>query len=358
MIISKDFPGGNIEVISMTENEVIVERELRDTSGDWFYWAFCVEDACPAGEESRTIRFSFAGKPRVAKFGAAVSHDLNHWSWTNTREGESFSYTFKPAEKVYFAFCFIYSDEMLRKFAKENRIEIETFCMSKKGRKVPCFRIGDGEKIVVFTSRHHACESSGTFLMQGIAQACLENPVNGYTFLFVPFVDYDGVMDGDQGKNRQPYDHNRDYGNAEAIYPETRTLRELADSGKVWASFDLHAPWIEGKEHDEIYFFKCPRDNREFFDRLKAACGNDKNSFCYDGKWDFEYIENKTAVPTMRSYYLPRVKSGIAMTVETSYSGSENNRFTAERICALGGHFYRALASAILQEVCEEKDKK
>ena len=119
MIISKDFPGGNIEVISMTENEVIVERELRDTSGDWFYWAFCVEDACPRGAESHTIRFSFAGKPRVAKFGAAVSHDLNHWSWTNTREGEGFSYTFKPAEKVYFAFCFIYSDEMLRKFAKE-----------------------------------------------------------------------------------------------------------------------------------------------------------------------------------------------------------------------------------------------
>ena len=32
-----------------------------------------------------TVRFSFAGTPRVAKFGAAVSHDLNHWSWTNTR---------------------------------------------------------------------------------------------------------------------------------------------------------------------------------------------------------------------------------------------------------------------------------
>ena len=34
MIISKDFPGGNIEVISIAEDEVIIERELRDTSGD------------------------------------------------------------------------------------------------------------------------------------------------------------------------------------------------------------------------------------------------------------------------------------------------------------------------------------
>ena len=113
------------------------------------------------------------------------------------------------------------------------------------------------------------------------------------------------------------------------------------------------APWIEGKEHDEIYFFKCPREIKEFFDRLKDTCDKDRNSFRYDGKWDFEYNENKTAIPTMRNYFLPRVKSGVAMTVETSYSGSENNRFTAERICSLGGHFYRGLASTILQEVSE-----
>jgi murein tripeptide amidase MpaA len=30
-------------------------------------------------------------------------------------------------------------------------------------------------------------------------------------FFIVPPVDKDGVEDGDQGKNRKPYDHNRDY---------------------------------------------------------------------------------------------------------------------------------------------------
>lgn len=354
MIISKDFPGGNIEVISISENEVIVERELRDTSEDWFYWAFCVEDACPLGKETHTVRFSFAGEQRVGKFGAAVSHDLIHWDWTNTRDGNSFSYTFKAAEKVYFAFCFIYSDEMFRMFARENHIEVETFCMSRKARKVPCFRIGDGEKFVVFTSRHHACESPGTFLMQGIAQACLEAPVKGYTFLFIPFMDYDGVMDGDQGKKRKPHDHNMDYGDAAAIYPETDTLCKLADTGKVWAYFDLHAPWIEGHEHDTHYFLKGP-DNpslNQFLTILYEVSSEDKNSFAYERRWDFKYdVEwNRASAPTARNYFLPRVKSGIAMTSETSYAGLEDNRFTAERVYALGGHFYRALASSILKE--------
>lgn len=349
MRISKDFPGGNIEVISITEDEVVIERELRDNRKDWFYWAFCVEDACPKGKESHTVKFSFAGQPRVAKFGAAVSHDLIHWEWTDTREGESFSYTFKPEEKAYFAFCFIYSDEMLRMFAKENGIEIETFCISRKGREVPCFRIGDGEKIVLFVSRHHACESSGTYLMQGIAKACLEDTPKGYTFLFVPFVDYDGVMDGDQGKYRAPHDHNGDYGEDASIYPETDALRKLADSGKVWASFDLHAPYIDGKEHDRVYVFKKPDavELNRCLELWKEATAKDENSFTYDGEWDWisGVNYNKPKRPTMRTYYSSRVKSGLALTVETSYSGSPDNRFSAERIYNLGGHFYRAFAT-------------
>ena len=44
----------------------------------------------------------------------------------------------------------------------------------------------------------------------------------------VPFVDKDGVEEGDQGKNRAPRDHNRDYAGA-SMYPETGALRELGE---------------------------------------------------------------------------------------------------------------------------------
>lgn len=43
MIIHTDFTGGNIIVERIEEHTVYVERDIRDTEGDWFYWAFCVE---------------------------------------------------------------------------------------------------------------------------------------------------------------------------------------------------------------------------------------------------------------------------------------------------------------------------
>jgi len=40
VIISKDFAGGNIRILSMEENLVRFGCELRDTVGDWFCWNF------------------------------------------------------------------------------------------------------------------------------------------------------------------------------------------------------------------------------------------------------------------------------------------------------------------------------
>ena len=35
--ISKDFTGGNIEVISQSEDEALLKKELRGTGEEWFY---------------------------------------------------------------------------------------------------------------------------------------------------------------------------------------------------------------------------------------------------------------------------------------------------------------------------------
>ena len=76
MTIHTHFIGGNITVDKIVDNVVYVERELRDTEGDWFYWAFCVEDAA-----GMTLTFRFPSRTRVGRFGPAVSHDLEHWHW-------------------------------------------------------------------------------------------------------------------------------------------------------------------------------------------------------------------------------------------------------------------------------------
>ena len=48
----------------------------------------------------------------------------------------------------------------------------------------------------------------------------LQNPIPNYLVYVIPFVDIDGVENGDQGK-QAPHDHNRDYINS-PIYPETK----------------------------------------------------------------------------------------------------------------------------------------
>ncbi len=350
MNISQSFPGGNASVISQNDHEVVFDFDEREGDGKWFYWAFCV-----TGVAGRTLRFRIPRQYRVGRFGAAVSDNLTDWRWSGSRDtypdGEGFTYTFAPGEdRVYFAHNFIYSDAMLRDFAAKHGLKIETLCMSRKGRDVPCFSIGNGDDVILFTSRHHSCESSGTYVMQGVAEACLKAPTPGIRCVFVPFVDYDGVMDGDQGKERPPYDHNRDYAeDAKAIYPEVAELRKLADSGRVLTNVDLHSPWHEGKEHDHTYFLRGPDDAegrmQRFYKRLAELTAADRDSFRYTGDWDFPYgVEwNRTHTPCMRNYFLKRTRWPASFTLETTYFGLPENPFTAGRIIALGRHLHEAV---------------
>ena len=354
MEITKNFPGGNIEVICEKDGEVFAEREIRDDEG-YFYWAFCV-----TGCEGKTVRFRFPSDTRVGRFGVAVSHDLKNWFWSNSKEiidgNDAFTYTFSADEKrVYFAHNMVYSEEMLKSFAHKNGIKIETFAKTKKGRDVPCFQIGDGEKLVVITSRHHACESTGTYVLQGFAQECLKKRPAGIKFLFVPFVDYDGVTDGDAGKSRLPYDHNRDYGET-IIYNETAKLREIADSGNVLINFDLHSPHHDGWINDYPYLMKFSKEDNEIYnivsENLKKLTENDENSMTYTGEHDIEYGAqfNETTTPHIKNYFLPRTLTKASITMETPYFGLDDNMFTQSRAIMLGRHLYNSVYEILCNE--------
>ena len=357
MVISKDFPGGNISVIKMTKDTV----QLENIGSHWFYWAFSVEDVCDTGEESRTVRFEFPTQTRrFGIFGAAVSEDLINWRWTDNTRDNGFSYTFKNGDKkLYFSFCFIYNDIRLSKLLSELNVKTDIFCFSRKERAVPCFTIGNGEKVVLITSRHHACESSGPFIMEGIAKAAKRLPLEGYRFLFVPFVDYDGVVDGDQGKNRRPHDHNRDYSVTEnSIYPETAKIRELADLGEIYAFFDLHSPEISGKEFDHFYFLSLSGPE-ESWDTIKKELSylseNDPSSFEYTGKWDLTLDLDITS--SVR-YLAKKCISGISGCAEMTYFGLENNKFSVENVIRLGEHFYTAICKCLANGTIQQNNKK
>jgi hypothetical protein len=113
----------------------------------------------------------------------------------------------------------------------------------------------------LITARHHACETMASYVLEGIIEELLSDSETGIwmrnhvEIILIPLVDHDGVEQGDQGKNRRPRDHNRDYDDG-GLYPETRAIRQLARNWSpdcLTVAVDLHCPWIRGPHNDVIY---------------------------------------------------------------------------------------------------------
>lgn len=141
---------------------------------------------------------------------------------------------------------------------------METLCRSRAGAEVPRVRAGcikgEPKYRFMFTARHHCSETMASWVFEGIVDSFLADDDLGawlhenVELMGVPFVDYDGAQSGDQGKNRKPHDHNRDY--SEFIYPETKALTEwIGDhaGGRLDAFIDLHCPWIRGEYNEFVY---------------------------------------------------------------------------------------------------------
>lgn len=264
--ITSRIPGGNIEVVSVNGHEVTLAVEQRDTQREWFYW--CFEAVFP---EASRYRFRFTRPNKVGTRGPAISLDGGEsWRWRygehweNTQE---FDYECPEAgQKVIFCMGMQYLERDFarfhREFAAHPALQVGTLCRSRKGRDVELVTIREGEPEyhVLLTSRHHAGEMMATHVLEGILRAVLADTEFGRAFreriavYAVPFVDKDGVEEGDQGKDRAPHDHARDYLISSPLYPETAAIRALIDREKTDVVLDLHCPWIRGGATNEITY--------------------------------------------------------------------------------------------------------
>ncbi|MEJ2702640.1 MAG: glycosyl hydrolase family 28 protein [Sedimentisphaerales bacterium] len=268
LAIDADVPAGNIIVDRIEDDTVFLKPDLRDTSTWWFYWKFRVR-----GAAGRTLKFLFEGNNPIGTQGPAVSTDGGHtWSWLGPKavQKASFTYAFAPeSREVQFCFSIPYLEANLQKFlrrhADDPHLAVRELCRTRKGRVVERLDVGklDGtpKYRILLTARHHACEMIASYSLEGLLDAVLAKTDLGRWFrdnveiLAIPFVDKDGVEDGDQGKNRKPHDHNRDYA-GESIYPSVRTIRRLVPQwsrGKLDLVLDLHCPYISGDYNEVIY---------------------------------------------------------------------------------------------------------
>lgn len=347
MRIKTDFYGANIEVISEDRPFVRIRPALRDTATKWFYWAFCVE-----GAQCEEWTFEFPEKNYIGYFGPAVSRDLNQWNWADTDMGGSrtgFTYRFGPDEShVYFAHSMLYSRERFHRFANDNGIPVRSIAFSEKNNPVEIAEFGMGGACVVLTSRHHCCESTGSYVLEGMLRELHREPLPGLSVIAMPFVDIDGVINGDQGKNRRPHDHNRDYIQS-PIYRSTAALTEYTRGLNVKYLFDLHSPWHCGGRNDTC-FFVSPDSSmdggmRKIGEILQSVTRADPCGLKYSVCDNLEAGEdwNTGDAPTCAAFFAKKASVELSLTFETMYFGIKDNMVTQRRLVLLGESLAKAL---------------
>ncbi|MCL4207263.1 MAG: hypothetical protein KJ000_32680 [Pirellulaceae bacterium] len=267
-VVDAQFPGGNVVVERIEGDRVELRPDLRDTLGWWFYWNFRVR-----GAAGRTLTFQFTGQNPIGVRGPAVSTDQGRsWSWLGADrvQNAAFDYAFgADDDEVRFCFAMPYQEEHFQQFLaayRDNRdLAVEELCKSRQGRSVERLHVGDREREpkhrMFVTVRHHACESMSSYVLEGLVAAALADTEDGRWFrenvhlVAIPFVDKDGVEQGDQGKNRKPRDHNRDYV-GESVHPSVAAIRSFVPDwsrGRLDVALDLHCPWIRGQYNEVIY---------------------------------------------------------------------------------------------------------
>ena len=349
MQIKTDFSGANVKIIEKSPGHVKFWPDHRDSKTGWFYWAFAVE-----GAQGQTWTFEIPEKDWLGYYGPAVSHDLVNWHWGGAAllEGyNQFSYSFGPSEdKVYFAHHMLYLPDRFQEFARRNKLELEQLTLSEKGQPVPLVRLGQGESSLLLTARHHCCESTANYVLEGMLEYFLAQPWPGHQILAVPFIDIDGVLAGDQGKNREPYDHNRDY-RAEPIYKSTAALMNYTADKKISYFFDLHAPWHFGGQNDSCFMFYNAEIALSEYEKLArileglTAADPASMQFQADG-FNAEGITwHGAPAPTCAAYFAGQPAARLGCTFEICYFGSQGNQVSQERLVRFGRHLARALVA-------------
>ena len=379
MEIDGRFPGGNIIVEKVEGDTAFLRQDLRDTAGDWFYWCFRAR-----GAAGRTITFCFTRGDVMGTRGPACSTDGGKtWTWLGRPKPESgpagggggekgegaagkkppsFRYAFPAdANEVRFCFAIPYLEtnlkEFLARYEKRAELKVDTLCKTKKDRAAEVLFFGPERKDgyhLAFTCRHHACESLANYELEGLLGAMLAEDETGRWYrehaaaVIVPFVDKDGVEDGDQGKNRKPHDHNRDYA-GDPVHPTVAAIKKLLpewSGGKLDLALDLHCP---SRLDSVIQFIGGP--DQEIWARVqKLSRILEETKRCplpFSAKDDLPYGKSwNTSTGPLMSFgrwasQLPG--TWLATTIEFPYATAKGEEITPEKARLFG----RDLAVAI-----------
>ncbi len=355
MIIESSYPGGNIVVDGVEGDVARLRQDLRTTTEWWFYWNFRVR-----GAAGRTVTFQFTKGDVFGAGGPCFSANGRSWRWLGREivKNDSFSFAFPAGmDGGQFAFCIPYVRSNLEEFlAARPAVGRSVLTTSEKGRLVECLTLSSrtGEFVVPLLARSHACESMANYELEGVIDFWLSDQEEG-EFLrrrvdlrVVPFVDADGVEDGDQGKCRAPFDHNRDFSGA-PIYASVQAIqRELAAwRGRMALALDLHCPWIRDGRNEQIFMVGQPDPWQRSATRLGEIIERtQRGELAYSRSNDIPWGEdwNSGDAPTSTRYIRGAFPVDFAATLEFPYALAGGKTVTAANAHAFGADLARAIA--------------
>jgi hypothetical protein len=365
--IYHDYPAGNIIVDKIKGDSIWVKPDLRDTQGTWFYWNFSVSNV-----KGRRLYFVLPNNC-IPNGGISVSKDGGK-TW-NVEQPEAannnvFTYDFKSNDEVRFSIGAPYTqsnwEDFIRKYKSNPYFNLSYLTKTKKGRGVEMLNIKNPNKEakvkVVLTARHHACEMMTDYVMEGIIETLVANKwvKENVEILCVPFIDKDGVEDGDQGKNRYPRDHNRDYSET-SVHESTGALRELLPKwgeGKLKMAVDLHCPWVRNGLNDTIFivgskFPEIQKHEVRFSELIKK---NNKGelvyhheNFCYYGSKPWT-LEAESSIGKKFTYWVTFIDGmDMSCSIETPYNINGGQIITSSNARGFG----KDVGSAIIEYLKE-----
>lgn len=364
LTIRADFPGGNVIIEKIKSDTVWLAPDTRGIVGDWFYWYFSAET-----KVDKEVHFIFP-KHKIPAFGPAVSLDGGQvWKWMFNEEHkglESFSYLLSANREVRFSIGFPYTKANFNQFIAPYRshpdVRLDTLCITEAGHAVPVLFINKSAKQakqkIVITARHHACEMMASYALEGFIATLLDDAFAGLRdnveFLIIPFVDLDGVEHGDQGKNRYPRDHNRDY-SQESIYETTKAIRSFVPKwaeDDLVATFDLHCPGLVGSGHELLHLVGSKNSAAAKQEERFAAILSDNLTrgltFGTDGLLSFGTSWNvgasEQAGASFRSWVQTEFQQvKLATTIEIPYANNQGQQVSKDNLLLLGADLVKSL---------------
>ena len=164
--LDTSFPTGN-GLAGLCRGEVWLDRDLRDSTGERWYWHIRIAVA-----EEAELRFRTARPLLIGRFGPAVrTIDEYAWLWPGAGPEQEFDVRVPAGTTLYISSTIPYGMCRLRAFSDHisGCLRVTALTTSEAGRDVPLIVCGTSvaDRLILLTCRHHACEAMASFVLEG-----------------------------------------------------------------------------------------------------------------------------------------------------------------------------------------------